>query len=65
MLSADLHLCPYMAMNMSLYALYMLAFVYLNKAGPKGMGEDLGSPFVHLYKLRMTFHQAEHYNGRN
>ena len=53
-LSADLHLCLCMAMHTSLYALHMLAFVYLNKARPQGMGEDL----VHLYKLRMTFHQA-------
>ena len=55
-LSVDLHLCLYMAMYMSLYALHMLTFVYLNKARPQGMGEDL----VHLYKLRMTFHQAKH-----
>lgn len=34
---------------MFLYALYMLVFVYLNKIGPQGMGEDLGGPSVLLY----------------
>lgn len=50
-----IYICVYIWLRICLYTLYMLAFVYLNKAGPKEAWGRLEGPLSHLYKLRMTF----------